>query len=333
MAGSIKQFRWWVIALKAIIFLAALGYVYLEVFHDKDTNLARSASDLFRSHQSELWLLILALALMPLNWGLEALKWRYLIARVQKVSVSTAVQATFTGSTVSLIMPNRIGGFLARIMFLKPENRFSASYASVFGNLCQLGVTVWLGTIAFWILGPDGFPNDGLHDLALWCGMGVTLGSFLLLAMLFKPAWMRVVSARLPWLKRYAERARILEEYSRGEIAYALLLSALRYLVFGIQFALILIWVGVQLEPLHLACLIAFAWLVVALIPSFVLGNLGIRESVVLTLFAVSAPSTELVLLASLTIWVINLVLPALIGGVIMWRTPFSWPSRKAPAT
>ena len=53
--------------------------------------------------------------MMFLNWLVEALKWRYMISKIENISIMTAYRAVLTGITVSTFTPNRIGEYGGRV--------------------------------------------------------------------------------------------------------------------------------------------------------------------------------------------------------------------------
>ena len=45
--------------------------------------------------------IVIVLFLMFLNWFLEALKWQYMISKIEKITIYTSLKAVFAGITVS----------------------------------------------------------------------------------------------------------------------------------------------------------------------------------------------------------------------------------------
>lgn len=92
-----------------------------------------------------------------------------------------------------------------------------------------------------------------------------------------------------------------------------LLYSLFRYLVFISQFALVLMVFGVEFE-MEVLFRIAQVYFLSALIPTLFLGKLGVRESVAILIFGSAGIPEISVLVASLSIWLINLIIPTLIA-------------------
>lgn len=87
-------------------------------------------------------------ALMLLNWFLEALKWKYLVQRVEKISTWKAVESVFCGLTWAVFTPNRIGEYGGRVLFLYPRKRILGAIAMAVGAAGQMVVTNVLGALA-----------------------------------------------------------------------------------------------------------------------------------------------------------------------------------------
>ena len=95
--------------IQALIILVTYGFIYRQVFVDRKL---RDVADFFfrMIQQRQAWFLIsLILFLMLVNWGIEAVKWQLLIAKIEKISLFRAFKAVMTGVSVSIFTPNRTG--------------------------------------------------------------------------------------------------------------------------------------------------------------------------------------------------------------------------------
>src|SRR5690606_21237641 len=94
--------------------VAALIYIYFRLKDDIDGHLA-SFSVLTTENYI---LLLIALLLMPVNWGIEAFKWQFVIRKFENVPFIKALKHVFAGITIGLTAPNRIGEIPARVYLL-----------------------------------------------------------------------------------------------------------------------------------------------------------------------------------------------------------------------
>lgn len=276
--------------------------------------------------------ILLVCALMIVNWGLETFKWKYLIRKIENVPFVKAFIAVLSGVTVSIFMPNRVGDYAGRVFILEKADRWEGVLITLLGSLSQLLITIITGAVTFIFFAHDYFdlaesPFYYYNGLILI----VSILVFLLLLLFFNVSFLTNVINRLPGkLKKLRHYGSIFSLYSNYELAYVLLLSFGRYLVFFTQFYLLLIIFGVNIPVEQAFLMTSMIYLTMAAIPTIALTELGVRGSVSLYFiglyFTYHNPSgqNELgVLTASSVIWLINLAIPALLGAIFVFRLKF----------
>ena len=100
---------------------------------------------------TQFWWLAAVLVLLPVNWLLEAIKWRMLTANVQKITLGFSIKAVLVGISTGFFTPNRIGELVGRVMYLNVENRKAGVTMSVVNSLTQNLVLVLCGVPACFI--------------------------------------------------------------------------------------------------------------------------------------------------------------------------------------
>ena len=299
------------------IFLAACAFLYMRLAAHQSTNvLWGDWGRAITLVQWPVWAVLLIL--MLLNWSLEAAKWRWLVTHVQRMSFGRAFAATLAGTTIGLFTPNRTGEFVGRVLFLEPEHRWEGSFVTLLGSIAQFVVTIVFGGIAF-ILWCN---VEGASKViaSWWAIAGATLiavvvaGSFMLF---YSPHLLREIIARIPVLRSFDRAASVLEGYSTTELSAVLGMSAARYAVFTAQYVLMLAVVADVQWGIGLL-VVPVIYLVMTLVPTMMLTDLGVRGSIAVALLVPANGSPAMVLLAAFLLWTINLALPALTGGVIL---------------
>lgn len=297
------------------VFLLACLFLYVR-FSRQQGDLDSDAMLQALGESRTLLVIGLVSVLMLLNWGLESRKWRILVSDVERISRWRAFMATLAGTPIGLITPNRVGEFVGRVLFLAPEHRIAASFATAVGSIAQFVVTVVLG-----LLGLIALLFSAEHDrmspvASAWVGLCALVAAVTVL-LYFNPDLLRNAIARVPVIKRWERQAAVLERFGNRMLTRVLLISAGRYVVFSAQFALLL---GALADIAVVDALIAIpaVFLVSTLIPTVMLTELGVRGSVAVAFFAVSASNEQGVFMASTVLWLINLGLPAMAGGVIL---------------
>jgi hypothetical protein len=258
--------------------------------------------------------------LMLVNWSLEAMKWRSLVHHLEPIPPARALMATFAGTTVGIITPNRVGEFAGRVLYLAPEHRLQGGAITLLGSLAQFAVTMALGALAVGVArlqeGTAAVTGPAWTAL-VWATLAVGASVLLLL---FLPATLARLLALVRWPQRIAAAIEGLGAVRPSVIRHVLLLSLLRYAVFTAQFVWLLhVVAGVGLVSGFL--LVPVVFLITTWVPSTALTELGIRGGVITSV--VPGDPAALLLVTAL-IWAVNLMLPALIGGAVLLlaRTP-----------
>jgi len=250
----------------------------------------------------------LAVLLIFFNWGIEAYKWKFVLRKIQKISLLQSTKGVLAGVSASVIMPNRIADYLGRIFYLQNLNRAKAIVATVVSNYSQLLVTLLTGLIGIpWFLG-NVFPAYTIIPVILIFIFLIYLYFNLELIVQFIP----------DKFKRLKQIIRVVEYYQSSSLKTLLGLSGIRYLVFALQYFLLFKAFGVEISNINLLMAIPVIFLIQSFVPSVVLIDLGIRGIVVLFIFSNELTTEDPLLLASYSLWFINLIIPALAGVIFL---------------
>jgi hypothetical protein len=270
------------------------------------------------------WRLWLVLGLMPVNWGIEALKWKLAIQPVVKVSYANAFRAVLTGATMASFTPNRMGEYLGRMLYVEEGKRISSISPTIVCSIAQLLITlsVGMGGVLYlrWYLHQHASPvHEGLE---FWLNVLLGLALFLLLSLTFiyfRLSWLIRILEKIPWAGKYLVYVKILESFNETELLRILSWSFCRYLVFIVQYSLVFPVFGVFLGIWKVWGGVSVVFLIMAVVPTFTfLTELGLRWEAgiqVLELFSTNAVG---IFAASFAIWLINLIIPALIGSLLI---------------
>jgi hypothetical protein len=265
----------------------------------------------------------IAVCLMPLNWGLEALKWKLLVQRLQPITFFKSLESVLSALSLGVYTPNRIGEFGGRVLLLQPENRVPGFFLSVLSSWAQVLVTLFFGGSALFIL------DDQIQQLLHSNDQGIysfralfkyVVAGFVLVMGLFyfNVRWWSRFFKWLPFLKAKQIVTSVPSHMQQTALWKLLLLSLLRFLVFAFQ--TILIWqaLQIQMEWIDAFGCISLAYLFMAIIPSIAIAELGIRGKVTIAVASLFTTQIIALLAGTLLIWMLNLVLPALIGSLFL---------------
>lgn len=265
----------------------------------------------------------LAAALIPVNWGIEALKWYLLARKLEVVSFVRAFRAVMVGLTLGFITPNRVGDYAGRILELKSHRRNDAIGAIFLGRFSQLIATLLAGSFGcFYLLWR--FYLQGFPFVKLSLGIGVLGLNLLILLFYFQPQILFSWLWALPKLRKYLHFVRIVTKYSFPELLRLLVMAFVRYMVFCLQFAFLLLAFGVDLPVIEYAAGISGTFLLKSIVPSLsALTDIGMREISAMHFFQLFGKPPLAVLSASLSLWFLNIALPSAVGLAFVLRLKF----------
>ncbi len=265
--------------------------------------------------------LIITIILIPINWAFETLKWQVLIKEFENLSFWKSYQGVLTGITFSLFTPNRIGEYGGRILLVKPENNWKAVIATLVGSFSQLLVLLSCG-----ILGLLFFIYLFLEiDQWIWLSIffvGILFTSLMLFCFYNIDLVIPIVK-RIPYahkLKRFVKHVNVLRNYSSSILSSALMYSFLRYTTYTFQYFFMLQFFGINVSIIKGLAGIATIFLLQTSIPLPPIWDLFARGQIALEIWGFSSQNEIGILASTFTLWVLNLIIPALIGTIFIVR-------------
>jgi hypothetical protein len=265
--------------------------------------------------QANGWWLAGVVLLSPINWLAETLKWQPFVARVQDFSLRRGYAAVLAGISFSLFTPNRVGEFGGRILFVKPEHRWKAAIINFVGNLSQYLALLSGGILGAWYLLariPD--IDTGLVYIALSAIM-VALGFmyyFYFNISVLIPIAKRIYLLRK--LKKYVKDVRILEQFSREDLRKILFRALLRYAVYVLQYWMIARFFAIDIGFINSIAVVTTLYFIQTGIPLPAIAGLAARGGLAVYFWGLWGANEISCLAASFSLWIINLILPALCG-------------------
>ena len=96
-------------------------------------------------------LVILFLSLMPLNWFIEWLKWKTIVAS-KNISLRVRWHSFLSGIVSGVVTPAYAGNFIGRIFYFDKEDRKEIILNTLVSNGSQFIISITLGIGSFAIL-------------------------------------------------------------------------------------------------------------------------------------------------------------------------------------
>ena len=246
--------------------------------------------------------MILFLSLMPLNWFIEWLKWKTIVAS-KNISLRVRWHSFLSGMVSGVITPAYAGNFIGRMFYFDKKDRKEVILNTLVSNGAQFIISIVMGLIAFTIL----YSNTG-SSIEILIGVFILTSSFGLYFFGDK------LLSNIPF-KIFKELDLVL--VSKTFRAKLLGLSLLRYLTFIVQFFIALIAFEALFDLTYFLW-IALMFGAITAAPSLFLGKIIVRETIALSVLSMAGIAGSVILLAAFSTWMINQILPVIIATLLL---------------
>lgn len=251
---------------------------------------------------------------MFINWSIEAFKWIILVKNFQIVSFKNAMKSTTMGIVFGLFTPNRLGEIPGKTILLQKENRAKGTLAASVGSFAQFTVTFIVGLIGIifilFYLKNIAFRNIFTNSISIL----LIFLALLILILYFN------IEKTVRFLEKnklssiFFSKVEFISNYNNNKLIKVLILSLLRYLVFAMQFYLLLLFFNINLPTIIAFSSIFSIFLMINILPNFVVADLGIRGSISIFVLGQFIAIRPEIIEAPVLLWIINIVLPAILG-------------------
>jgi uncharacterized membrane protein YbhN (UPF0104 family) len=306
---------------KAAILVLTIVFVYHQ-YIKKGADIKRFEALMHTiGHTQVLFVMLLVVGLMLINWLLEAMKWQYLIRNLEQITFWKAIECVFCGLTWAIFTPNRLGEYGGRVMFLSPRKRIHGVFAMAVGSFGQNVITNVLGSIAImWFTIAYMHLNTWIV-IAVWL-LGI-LNITLFLVCFFNIKWLVLLLNKIPFLRKYHRFFDVIGRYKFDELHRIILFCLARFIAFSCQYY-ILINLFIPSIPVYEILLLTFiVFFIQSALPSLDLVDVAVRSATAATVFAYVTDQTIAVIAVFSAVWLINLIIPAILGIVFNLKLNF----------
>jgi len=274
--------------LKCFVIGAILYVIYKQVFVKSDiTEIVESFKSQFAKGNK--WWLLVCFLLMPINWLLESRKWQLLISSFYDLKLRSSFRGILSGLTIGIITPQRIGEYGGRILVLPSKYNWEGVSSTFLCSIAQNIVNVALGLIgAFIFLRYHILEFDQQYFIYL-----ALIGFVLLLVLYFMLNEIQRVKRLLTFLglkdrlKPVVEKLRYLRSVSNKTKLDIVFLSFLRYVIYVLQYVLVLKFFGIQISWFSGVSGVALIYLIQTGIPLPPLIGIAARGEIALIVWGV----------------------------------------------
>ena len=128
---------------------------------------------------------------------------------------------------------------------------------------------------------------------------------------------------KISWLSKFRTYNKIFSFYTRRDLINVFSLSATRYLIFTTQFFILLQMFEVEITYLESIVLISVMLLIISSIPALTITEIAQRGVVASFLFGQISNNCNGIFSATFFLWIINLLIPAVIGTFFVFTLKF----------
>jgi len=243
-----------------------------------------------------------------INHFLEIKKWKTLTKSVKNNSWFEATEQSLASLTFSIITPNRIGEYGAKVLFYPNNKRKQILLLNFAGNFYQLAITIILGMIGLVFLYK--YASFSIISIQNSIIIIIALISVIGIFYFLKENYSKIGD----WLSKIIE----LLSFKNNKIV--ILISLLRYLVFSHQFYFLIYCFKLNISYFEAMTAISSVYLIASCIPILSLFDVSLKGSVAIIVFSIFEIDSIQILSITTLMWLLNFVFPAIIGSYFVFQ-------------
>lgn len=313
------------IIIKIAVLVLAFGFIFQKLSDNQNINNFRLLTKSITSLNVGVVIITLFL-LMFWNWFLEALKWKYLLRNVEKISTWRAVESVFSGLTWAVFTPNRIGEYGGRVFFLSPRKRVIGVISMSVGAIGQMVITNVLGSLALlWFV--VSFMNlNVIVNFALTFLVAIFCSFFLVFY--FNIQLIDTLLAKVKFIKPFRRFFSILAKYKKADLFRILTYCLSRFTVFTSQYCIVILLLIPEIPIFSMVMILFILFFIQSALPSLDIFDIGVRALTATYFFGFLTDQEVAIMAATACIWLVNLIIPAILGSAFVLKINFFGNSR-----
>ena len=309
---SYKTKQLFFMLIKLSIVIGAFYFIYNRLTTNEHLNFTVFVDFLTENDVFSLKNVLFLLILTFFNWFFEILKWQNLVQIVDDISFSDATKQSLAALTASLFTPNRIGDYAAKAIYYKASKRPKVMLLNLLSHMMQMSVTTVFGVIGLGFFIYTYNPDISYYKLGRFVIILAIVLSFTIVG-----AKQNTFTVKGFSLKKVIG---FIKGISKGTHLKNAVYSVIRYLVFSFQFYLLLQLFGVDVYYFNAMVVITTMYLVASIIPSVFIFDVVVKGSVALFIFEIVGVHDLTVLSIITLMWILNFVIPSIIGSFFVLR-------------
>jgi len=260
------------------------------------------------------------LCLAFINLFTESKKWQLLISTIQKVKIWFSFKMVLAGYSSGIFTPAKIGEPIGRLFTLKKKHWAKGTILNYFGGIIHNIVIFLSGLFCAAIL----WTQTNYHPyqkVTLYAIFLMVFLSLLCFSIYYFKDHFKAILKHFKALQRLSDALSVLQSVSIYKGILILLLSLIRFCIYSTQLFIFFKVFGHEGINSSFLLLIPIYFMTITIIPSFLFADIGIRSSIALLLFSKASLPEPTILLVIFMIWIINQVIPAIIGSLLFYKS------------
>ncbi|HOY12533.1 MAG TPA: lysylphosphatidylglycerol synthase domain-containing protein [Saprospiraceae bacterium] len=263
--------------------------------------------------------MILCTVLLVANVFCEATKWQMATQYFIQQSKAKSIRAVLFGNTLGFVTPSKVGEYAGRLLHTSKQKSLKGLLANLYCSLSQNIVNILIGLLAFG-LNPSFNSLINRYLTSSFFTLGIVF-TFVLVLVYFNLEVVIEKASKVEILKKRLDALgfeQFDEAIDRQTLTQMLAWSFLRYVVYAAQYILVCHYFDFDTSLLNMLSGVSFIFLIQsALILPPVLGLLA-RGEIAIVVWSLFAISTDQILLSTFSLWIINILVPAVIGLIVL---------------
>ena len=264
-------------------------------------------------------LLAIVVFLMMLQWLTEAYKWKMLMSSSVNLPWRASLQMIFTGLSFSFITPFKSGEFIGRVMYLPTHKRAIGTAYTFYSSIIQFTVYSLLGACSLWLFDLDQqilkIPSSFKSGIIFLKLVSVFIPIVCLIFFVTKGLFIHFFLS-FNKLKKFTPLAQEFLAIRPSRTALVFVLTFLKCFIFIVQYWLIFTWLGIELSFVQVFMGVSIMVFALAVMPTISFVEIGLRWEFSFVIFSAFTPNLVGVTICTTIVWLLNIVLPAIIGAL-----------------
>ena len=311
----------WLLKFGLLIALAYFIQAEMVKFGELKVDIQLFSSERIKSHGIYL---LTCFGLLFFNLSTEAKKWRISTKSFLHQTRWQSNMAVLFGNTLGLVTPSKIGEYAGRLIHTSKSKSLSAIAANFYCSLSQNILNLLVG---FTVFGLNSHFNSLVNRYltSSFFTLGIAFTSILVL-LYFNLKMVTTLLGKVRFLNSLIDKMGIdgfdgtVENNGLNKL---LIWSLVRYMVYTTQYVMVCLFFDFEVNLWNLLCGIGFIFLIQsALILPPLLGLLA-RGEIAIIVWTIFGVSPDKIIVATVTLWFINILLPAILGLVAMMALRF----------